>query len=124
MNTEYYVIIGGVHSLLFAIFHLLFWKLFDWKRDLNRVSKVNKAIFQIINIRLIFIFLFTGINCIMYPNELINSLIGRIFLFGGFLFWTGRAIEQIVFFKFESFRVNIFTFIFLIGAVLFLIPII
>ncbi|MCX6155346.1 MAG: hypothetical protein NT007_14425 [Candidatus Kapabacteria bacterium] len=122
MSNEILILIGGIHSLSFVIFHILFWKIFDWKRDLERISKVNKAILQILNLRLIFVFFFTALLCIFYSHDLLTTSIGRVFLLGGFLFWFGRAIEQVIFFGIKSLKSNLMTIIFLIGAALFLIP--
>jgi hypothetical protein len=36
------LIIAGIHSLLFAEFHLCFWKLFAWRTDLSRVSAIKR----------------------------------------------------------------------------------
>ena len=45
--SETLLIIGGIYNLLFAFFHLLFWKIFDWKTDLASLTSVNRAIMQI-----------------------------------------------------------------------------
>ena len=41
------IIIGGFIWLAVFVFHLFFWKLFDWKRDLSSLNPVNKAIMQL-----------------------------------------------------------------------------
>ncbi len=53
---EKVIIICGIYSFLFGIFHLFFWRFFKWKKDLAKLSQVNKGIVQILNIQLIFSF--------------------------------------------------------------------
>lgn len=43
----------AIHSLGFALFHVAFWKLFDWPRSLQSTTVANRAIIQILNLRLI-----------------------------------------------------------------------
>ena len=37
----------AAHSFSFAAFHLAFWKLFDWREELPRMSLANRAILQV-----------------------------------------------------------------------------
>jgi len=32
------IFIGGIFNLLFAVFHLFFWKLFNWKDELKSIK--------------------------------------------------------------------------------------
>jgi len=47
---------GGIFNLLFAVFHLFFWKLFNWKYELKSISFVNRNIMQVLNLCLAFVF--------------------------------------------------------------------
>ncbi len=124
LNATTIVYICGAYSIGFAIFHILFWRLFDWKNDLNKLKFGNKAVMQILNIRLIYIFFLVGIICFCFPEELCNTPLGRFFLGGISLFWFGRTIEQFVFLRVKSRMVNILTVLFIIGAVLYALPLI
>ena len=62
------IFICGIHSIAFAIFHVLFWKLFNWKTDLKKITYTNRPIIQILNIRAIYFFLF--ILCFLFPTKL------------------------------------------------------
>jgi hypothetical protein len=35
---------GGIFNLGFTVFHLFFWKLFDWKKDLASLTPVNRSV--------------------------------------------------------------------------------
>lgn len=50
---------GGI-AFAFAIFHCLFWALFDWAGELPRLSAVNAAIMEMFNLTTIFLMLFQG----------------------------------------------------------------
>src|SRR4249920_2622405 len=91
------IFLCGMFSLGFAIFHTQFWRLFDWKHDLNQLKPANKAIIQIANLRLIYLFLFVAVICFIFPDELLNTRIGKFFLGGMSLFWLGRSVEQFIF---------------------------
>ncbi|WP_341840336.1 hypothetical protein [Chitinophaga caseinilytica] len=118
------VIICGVYSLGFAGFHIAFWKLFGWKKDLGNLRFYNKAIMQILNLRLIYVFAFTAAVCFIFPRELATTALGKTFLAGNALFWLGRTIEQFIFLQHNSRMVRILTGIFILGFILFLLPVI
>jgi hypothetical protein len=122
MNKELLVIICGAYSIGFAIFHLAFWKLFDWKNDLKNVSLPNKAIMQILNIRLIYIFLLTAFICFYFPEELYSTRLGKTFLIGNSLFWLGRTVEQFIFLRINNRIVHLLSFLFFVGFIIFLLP--
>lgn len=46
----------ALYNLAFAIFHLTFWKLLNWKDELQRVSANNRAVMQTLNLCLTFVF--------------------------------------------------------------------
>lgn len=114
----------GIYSLAFALFHVVFWRLFRWKQELTKLTVFNRAITQILNLRIIYFFLFVAVLCFAFPSELVSSRLGKAFLAGISLFWLGRTIEQFIFFRMNNKWVNILTFIFITGAILFALPLI
>ena len=122
MNKDIIIYLCGFHSLGFAIFHLFFWKLFKWKTDLQNISKPNKGIIQIANIRLIYIFLFTAFLCFFFTQDLYTTNLGKAFLIGGSLFWLGRTIEQFIFLRIKHRLIHLLTALFVLGTILFLLP--
>jgi hypothetical protein len=113
---------GGVYCIAFAVFHLFFWKVFGWKSDLPRLRPVNRAIMQVLNIRLTYVFLVGGIMIFQFPGELLSTGIGSFILASASIFWFLRAIEQLFFFATKENRSVAFFFIFLLGSALFLYP--
>ncbi len=112
----------GIYNLLFAIFHLFFWKIFKWGKDLKRNTLTNRAIIQILNIRLIYIFLLMAFLYIVYPNDLLETEIGIVLQIGFLGFWIGRTIEQFIFLGVQSTLVNVLTLIFVIGIIIHSLP--
>ncbi len=122
MSKEIMILICGIYSLGFAVLHVFFWRLFNWKIDLQKLSPENRATMQIFNLRMIYIFMSVGALCILLPYELIHTNLGKVLLLGISIFWLGRAIEQFIFFKVKSVKVDLFTILFFLGALLFILP--
>ena len=118
------IFLCGLYSVAFATFHGFFWKLFNWEKELVKLNFANKAIVQILNCRLIYFFLFVAFICFVYPDELLTSKLGNAFLTGISLFWLGRTIEQFIFLKIKNKFVHILTVIFIVGTILFALPLI
>ncbi len=110
---------GGIYSLAFAVVHKLFWGVFRWKVDLQRLIPINRAIIQVLNIRLIYVLLVMGLTTVLFAVALLSMDLGMFILGAVLLFWFMRAIEQIMFFGLHS-AVSITLFgVFLIGSGLF-----
>ena len=124
MNDQVMLLLCGFHSLGFALFHAGFWKLFGWKKDLEKLEPHNKAIMQIANIQLIYFFLFVAAACFIFPAALLTTSFGNYFMGGMSLFWLGRTIEQFIFLRIDHPMVHLLTYLFLIGAVMFAIPVV
>jgi|GEM_PF-1753141 len=64
-----------------------------------------------------------GLPLLFYPDELIETRLGRVVLAGFSLLWVGRFLEQFVFLrKIRHPMVHLLTAVFLMGAVLFGLP--
>lgn len=124
INTEYIVLLCGIYSVGFAVFHILFWRLFSWKKDLEKLSRPNKAIVQILNIRLIYFFLFVALACFLFPKTLTQTEFGKFFLGGISVFWLGRTVEQFIFLRINHPSIHILTITFILGSLLFGIPVV
>jgi hypothetical protein len=124
MNKTLLLDLCGIYNLAFAIFHLFFWKLFKWKEDFRKNSVANRAVIQILNIRLIYIFLLMAFIYFVYPQQLIETELGLVLLIGFLGFWVGRTIEQFIFLRIKSKMVTILTIVFFFGILIHLLPLI
>ena len=122
MDKNLILTICGIYNLGFVLFHIAFWKLFKWKTDLRKTSVANKAIIQILNTRLIYVFMIFGIIYLFYQHQLYSSNLGNFLLIAVFGFWLGRTIEQFIFLSVKSKMVNILTVVFIMGVILHMIP--
>jgi len=122
MSARALVMAGGVYCLGFAVFHLAFWKLFRWREDLRSLTFVNRAIVQILNLCLTFVFVVFAVPSLAMPGEMVNTDLGRMLLMLIAIFWLLRAGEQVWFFGLRN-RVSIAFFaLFVAGSALYAAP--
>lgn len=108
--------IGAAYHLAFVAFHLSFWKLFYWKYELEFLTTINQNVMQILNLRLIYVFLVVACLSFFCADELLSESLGKVILFAIALFWLMRAVEQIVFFGLKN-RLSASIFVvFLLGS--------
>ncbi|MGY0620323.1 hypothetical protein [Lysobacter sp. A378] len=124
MTSSTLIQLCGIHSLGFAIFHMAFWRLFRWRKSLASATAVDGAILQILNLRLIYVFLGMAVLCFCFTDELDDSALGQALLAGMSLFWVGRTIEQFLFLRINRPMVHVLTALFVLGAVLFALPLV
>ncbi len=63
-----------------------------------------------------------GVLCLLFPVELRGTPLGRGLLWFMVLFWVGRTVEQFVFLRVNHRLVHALTALFVLGAVLFSLP--
>lgn len=97
MNAKRLVQIGGVINLLFAVFHLSFWNLFDWQQSLASLSSEDRAIMQVLNIHTAYVLMVFFSLSLVFSNEIISTKLGRMVGMGIAGFWILRAVNQAVF---------------------------
>ncbi len=90
----------GILLIALALIHVIFPKYFNWDKELNSLSLINR---QMMTIHVIFIALtvfLMGLLCLTSSNELINTDLGKKISLGFALFWTIRLLIQ--FFGYSS----------------------
>ena len=122
MNDSQILFAGGIYHLALAVFHIFFWRIFHWKEDLASLTRVNRAIVQILNLCLTFVFFAAAYISFFHAAELLFAPLGRTILASIALFWVFRSILQVVFFGARHRLSILFIVIFLVGIVLYLIP--
>ncbi|MBL8204557.1 MAG: hypothetical protein JNM09_10035 [Blastocatellia bacterium] len=113
--------IGGYASIGWLIFHLLFWRLFDWRAELKRLSYLNSGVMQVLNLCLSFIFLLFAFVSLWHTQELLTAGIGRTVAVGIGLFWFFRFILQPMFWG-TSLSSVFFAFLFVLMSACYLAP--
>jgi len=122
VDLESVLFAGGIYNIVLIIFHLTFWKLFKWKKDLVSLTFVNRAVMQVLNLSLTFVFLIFAYISLFHVQELIGTNLGNSLLLLISIFWFLRAIEQIVFFGLKDITSTMFFVFFLLGSIIYMYP--
>lgn len=123
MTGDTMLLLCGLHSLGFAAFHVAFWALFRWPKTLASTTLANRAILQIANVQLIWVFLCIGGLCLRFPDALIQTPLGRAVMLAMSGFWVLRLVQQFVFLRVKHPLVHMLSVLFALGAALFALPI-
>ena len=78
---------------------------------------------QVLNLCLTFVFLVMAYVSFFHTSELIQTSLGETLLIAFSLFWFLRMIEQVVFFGIKNKMSDAFTLVFLLGSVIYLLPV-
>lgn len=116
------LLLCALHSFGFALFHLGFWRLFGWPRTLQSTTLPNRAVIQIANVQLVWVFSGIGLLCLLYPDELVATPLGRAILAGVAIFWGIRVVAQFVWLRIRHPLVHVLTVLFALGCALFAAP--
>ena len=87
---------AGLIDLAFAVFHILFWRLFFWTNTLAASGRINAAITQTLNLVLIYVFVAYGAALIWVVSDAGKST--SILLAAGAGFWGLRLAVQFALF--------------------------
>ena len=91
---------GGALTLLMALFHTLFYRLFKWQAESERMSPVNRRIFYTIHLALLLLFFALGAVSVLGAPELARCRgvsFGLVLAMA--LFWLWRAVWQLAYFR-------------------------
>jgi len=77
---------------------------------------------QVLNLCLTYVFIAMGVFSIAYRREMVASSLGKALLVAIAVFWFMRLAEQIAFFGVRGRRTNVFTIVFFLGGMLYLLP--
>lgn len=112
----------ALYNLAFGLFHLFFWKLLKWNEQLKRVSSVNKAVVQTLNLCLTFMLLLAAYLFYTSASEIHTTEIGYKLLIGMAIFWLIRALLQIILFNLKERIHQLLLILFLFGVILHTVP--
>ncbi|MCD9027514.1 hypothetical protein LDO26_04715 [Luteimonas sp. BDR2-5] len=116
---DWLIALCGLHSAAFALFHLAFWRLFGWPRTLLSTTRPNRAVLQIANAQLVWVFAGIALLCFLLPRDLAGTALGRAVLAGMAVFWWLRLALQFVWLRMYHPLVHALSAAFLVGALLF-----
>ncbi len=84
----------GILFILLAMIHIPFPRYFEWNKELNGLSLINRQMMQTHTFFIALTVLLMGILCLTANHELISTAIGRKLTLGLGIFWLCRLIFQ------------------------------
>ncbi len=93
--------VGGGLNILTAVFHAMFWKMYDWPESLEGISDMQQGIMQVLNIHCGLAIAFFGYVSLFHTDELLNSKIGKLLLLFISVFYLIRTINESIFWDFH-----------------------
>ncbi len=103
------LIAGAILLLALTVFHGLFWRLFDWKRQLAKLHPVNQGAVQAMNIVLMLIFAFFAVLSFFFQTELLNTRLGNFILVFITMMFFIRAYLQVRLFSMKPIASKVFS---------------
>lgn len=89
----------GVWLMLLAIFHSGFYKYFNWKNELAKLSLLTRQVFLSHTFFIALLVFLMGLLCWLRPNLLMDTDLGRILALGFSIFWGFRFLFQHFFYS-------------------------
>ena len=124
LTLQIIFIAGGIFHLVFALLHLFFPYLFQWKKDFKPIRPVNRNMTYGLNVIVIFSCFIFGFLNLFYHAELLTTVLGKFLLACMTSYWFLRAILQVILFGFgNNISFTVFMF-YLVGVFLSLSPLI
>ena len=111
-------VVAALYNLGFAAFHLTFWRLLGWRRQLPRLSRDTGGVLQISTLCLTLVLLFFAYILTVHPRELSTTPLGRDVLGGVTAFWLARTVEQTVFMDLRRRFHRVLLLVFALGTAL------
>jgi len=92
--------ITGVLFIALAFIHLIFPKYFNWEKELQTLSLINRQLMWVHTVFIALMVFLMGLLCITSSHELIKTDLGQKISLGLAIFWTVRLLFQ--FFGYSS----------------------
>lgn len=113
---------GGIFHAAFAVFHLGFYRWFNWREDLRTLTFVNRSIVRILNQCLTIVFVIFAYVSLRHTGDLLSSGLGHSLTTAMALFWLVRALQQVAVFKLRRWSSRWLFLVFLLGSLLYGVP--
>jgi type IV secretory pathway VirB2 component (pilin) len=91
---EIHLKIIGVVLIVLALVHAIFPRYFDWQKQLNGLSLVNRQMMYVHTFFVALMVFLMGVLCLNSADELINTHLGRQVCLGLGVFWSIRLVIQ------------------------------
>ena len=122
MSAELLIRLAAVYALGFAVFHVLFARIFEWPASLAGSGPLNTSITRTLNGFLAAVFLLVAIVLWRNAPEIAVSRLGRELMLGLSLLLAFRVTQQVRHFPLSHPRSLTLLIIFVLGVALFAAP--
>jgi len=100
MNMEIHLKTAGVLLMALALIHIVFPKYFNWNKELQSLSLINRQLMTIHTFFIALTVFLMGLLCVTSAGELIGTGLGKKIAYGLAVFWSVRLFIQ--FFGYSS----------------------
>lgn len=98
----------GVILIVLALFHGGFPRYFKWRDECGSLSLINRQMMYVHTFFLALILLLMGVLCLVMPNEIIETRLGKTIALGFGIFWLFRWLFQFFIYSRELWRGKLF----------------
>ncbi|MCR6642849.1 MAG: hypothetical protein NVV82_28630 [Sporocytophaga sp.] len=91
---EFHLKIIGIISMILAFIHVIFPKYFDWEKELQSVSLINKQLMYVHTFFIALVVFLFGMFCFFSAEELLNTRLGKQVVLALAVFWGLRLLFQ------------------------------
>lgn len=102
MNTA--LQLTGSIFVLLALMHVIFPKYFNWKKDLSKLSLINKQMMEVHTFFIALTVLLMGLLCLFFPSELHSTSLGKAIAAALSIFWFLRLLIQLFWYSPELWK--------------------
>ena len=109
---------GGVLYLIFGIFHLTFFRIFNQNNpDFNQIMPFLSKIMIMLNVGMVVFFFSMGVVMLRFRREIVGSELGKALLIMSSIFFFVRGNAE---FAFPSFKIAFVITMFVVATVYFI----
>ena len=101
---ELHLKIIGIISILLAMVHFIFPKIFNWETELSQLSLINKQLMHVHTFFIALTVFLTGLLCLFCSEDLIETRLGKLVILGLLIFWGFRLLFQFFVYSPELWR--------------------
>ncbi|NCT75826.1 MAG: hypothetical protein GXC78_14910 [Chitinophagaceae bacterium] len=94
----------GLLLILLGIFHAFFPGYFEWKKELKPLSLINRQMMYVHTFFIGVTVALMGLLCLLVPNELLETKLGKYIAAGLCLFWLLRCLIQFFYYSSSLWR--------------------
>ena len=94
----------GCGLVILALIHVVFPKVFDWKRELAMLTLVNRQLMGVHTFFIALIVLLMGLLCLSSADLLLHTKLGSRVLWGLSFFWFMRLVTQLFWYSPELWK--------------------